>query len=328
MQTSHQANPNASPARESGTLGRTRRFASRDVGDRYPLPNLGALDWSTSGSRHRVAIPVEELPAGHILVPSFSLIGAGAYAFQFSLAHADHRWTLASIGGDARVTPAPGPSVSTHVDYFRAERPATDLVLELVVESARVPERYLMTVASRAAHLEPTPGVGTSRRLTVSPLSQMTAPRSIRHHLCSPTSLTMVLRHHGVATDLGWISRACYHAESRMFGVWPSAILAASRLGAPGAIELFDAVDPAAPLIDQGLPVVASIRFGPGELRGSPQLRTGGHLVVITGLAEAQIYANDPAAGDPRAVCASYAREEFSRAWLTHRGAGYVVLPP
>lgn len=315
------------------------RFASADIAPRYPLPIDGQLSWQSSkdgaGNLHRVDLPIPELPKGYILVPSFSMIGTGGdYGFQFTLATPKRTWALAPIGlttpmkKDALRTENPGKALTTHIDYFQASRAIGNLRLRLEVVSALPPERYLLTVAARPAEMSPEPGQRTSRRLAVAPLSQLTAPRTIRAHICSPTCVTMLLRHHGVTTHIGEVTRLCYHAQSRMFGVWPAALHAASRFGAIGAVETFSSTDLAAEIVDQDIPLVASIRHAAGELAGACNERTSGHLVVCTGWTNDLVHVNDSRARDPRDVCTSYARAEFARAWLRHRGASYIILPP
>jgi hypothetical protein len=319
----------------------TMRFASGDVAQRYPLPIDGQLSWQrtkrSADNLHRVELPIPQLPKGYILVPSFSMIGASDYGFQFTLASAKRSWALAPIGPNGPNAPSgtnapragnPGKALATHIDYFQASRTVSDMRLTLEVHSERPPERYLLTVAARPAQISPEPGQRTSRRLTVSPLSQMTAPRNIRNHICSPTCVTMVLRHHGVTTHLKEVTRLCYHAQSRMFGVWPAALHAASRFGAIGAVETFSSTDVAAEIAERNIPLIASIRHAAGELAGACTERTGGHLVVCTGWTNDQAHVNDSRARDPRDVCTSYDRAEFARAWLRHRGASYVLLAP
>ena len=68
-------------------------------------------------------------------------------------------------------------------------------------------------------------------------------------------------------------------------------------------------------------------RHGAGELAGAHN-HTSGHLVVGTGWTDDQVHVNDSRARDPRDVCTSFARDEFARAWLRHRGASYIILPP
>jgi hypothetical protein len=304
------------------------RFASAQVASRYPLPVAGTLDWQRIGSRHRACLPLPPVAADQIIVPSFSMLGAADYGFQFALEAGGHRWALAAINSEPLLEETRDGALATHVDYFQTARAIDDAQLLLEVTSASAPTDYLLTVGVRAPRIDPAAGTRTSRRLPVPPLTQLTAPRTIRRHICSPTCVTMVLRHYGVDTHLGDVARRCYHHPTRMFGVWPAALHTASRHGVIGAVEPFADTDTAAELADASIPLITSIRFAAGALTGAPQNSTGGHLVVATGWDTERVFVNDPCARDPRDVCTSYLRDEFARAWLTHRGAGYVLLPP
>ena len=78
----------------------------------------------------------------------------------------------------------------------------------------------------------------------------------------------------------------------------------------------------------RGLPIVASVRFGPGELTNAPLADTTGHLVVITGLDGDEVLVNDPAAPTVDSVARRYRRHEFARVWLDRSGVGYIFFAP
>jgi hypothetical protein len=92
-------------------------------------------------------------------------------------------------------------------------------------------------------------------------------------------------------------------------------------------VELFSSWDPALACLRAGLPLVASIRYGAGELPGAPMNATGGHLVVVHGLAGRDVLVHDPAAAHHGAVMRRYPVDAFSRAWFRHRGAVYILCP-
>ena len=134
------------------------RFASGDVAPRYPLPIDGQLSWQRTkrgaDNLYRVELPIPKLPGGHILVPSFSMIGASDYGFQFTLASAKRSWALAPIGPNGPNAPSgnapsgtdapragnPGKALATHIDYFQASRTVSDMRLTLEVLSERPPD--------------------------------------------------------------------------------------------------------------------------------------------------------------------------------------------
>jgi len=155
----------------------------------------------------------------------------------------------------------------------------------------------------------------------------MTAPPELASRICSPASVAMVLGHWGSTEPWLRIVDECRDPATGMYGVWPLAIAAAARRGRVGAVELFaDWGEPLA-VLQQGIPLVTSIRFESGGLPGAPLLRTGGHLVVLFAAGPETVSVNDPAAADGASVTRTYPADAFSRAWLGHRGAAY-ILPP
>jgi hypothetical protein len=76
--------------------------------------------------------------------------------------------------------------------------------------------------------------------------------------------------------------------------------------------------------VDVGIPLVASVAYPRGALRGAPTRDTDGHLVVIRGFtATGDVVTNDPGAPTERSVRRTYRRGDFERAWL--QGSGGLV---
>src|SRR6185436_10023061 len=71
------------------------------------------------------------------------------------------------------------------------------------------------------------------------------------------------------------------------------------------------------------LPVIASVRYGAGELTSAAVPATSGHLIVVTGLDGADALVNDPAAPTAATVPRRYKISELSRVWLERTGVGY-----
>jgi Peptidase_C39 like family len=89
-------------------------------------------------------------------------------------------------------------------------------------------------------------------------------------------------------------------------------------------------------MVRAGIPVVASITFGRGRLRGAPISATNGHLLVVVGFTRAgNVVVNDPAARTRAGVRRTYDRGQFEDAWLKRYpsngrmrgsgGLGYVI---
>ncbi len=121
---------------------------------------------------------------------------------------------------------------------------------------------------------------------------------------CSPTSVAMVLAHAGTlppTTDSGSVDVARVAAEvldpAYGAGNWPfNTAWAATLAGRAHVSRLHDLRD-AERFIDAGIPLVASVAYRRGDLRGAPVRGTDGHLVVIRGFtADGSVVTNDPAA--------------------------------
>jgi hypothetical protein len=74
------------------------------------------------------------------------------------------------------------------------------------------------------------------------------------------------------------------------------------------------------------MPVIASVRYGAGELTGAAIAETSGHLLVLTGQAGGDVFVNDPAAPSATEVARRYRLEELRRVWLGRTGIGYVLF--
>jgi len=190
-----------------------------------------------------------------------------------------------------------------------------------------------------------TPGPGLGTTLDVPRYSQMShvghSPRygGGGEAWCSPTSTSMVLGYYDRLPDpstYAWVgadhtdpwvdqaARATYDAAYEGTGNWPfNTAYAATRTGHAFVTRLPD-LRAAERYIAAGIPLVASISFGSGELTGAPISSTAGHLLVIVGFtASGDVVVNDPASRSRSGVRRIYDRTELEAAWLG--GSGGVV---
>ena len=163
---------------------------------------------------------------------------------------------------------------------------------------------------------------------------------------CSPTSTAMVVAYWGTgptAADYAWV-RPEYadpwvdHAARFTFdhgyggaGNWPFNTAYAAQFGLDAFVTRLRSLREAEAFLEAGIPVVASIAAGPGELDGFRlEQGTAGHLVVIVGLTpDGDPIVNDPAAPANTAVRRTYDRAQFERAWLGGSGGvAYVISGP
>lgn len=324
----------------------TLRFADPSTARAYPLPVGGEAAWQSRPGGWHLDLPLPELGAGTLIVPSLTssflppsslATSSGAEgerppdeaAHQWILHAGGGSWALQAVpGGERTGAPRPGDPVSTHIDCFHVHQRLSGARLHLTLEGTRPPQRYLVCVSTRALTMAepgvPERAVALERRPPLR--SQMEAPQAIARRICSPTCISMVLGHWGREHDWLTVVDECHDPVSGLYGVWPLALTAAARRGCPGAVEAFDGWEEPLRVLERGIPLVTSIRFSAGELPGAPLDETGGHLVVMHAAAPDKVEVCDPAAPDGE-VAKSYPASAFSRAWLRHRGAAYILAP-
>ena len=168
---------------------------------------------------------------------------------------------------------------------------------------------------------------------------------------CSPTSTSMVLGYYDALpapAAYAWVrdgyadpwvdhaARMTYDYDYDGTGNWPFNTAYAAGLAGHAFVTRLTSLRQAERFIAAGIPLVASIAFGRGELDGAPISSTDGHLVVIVGFTQSgDVVVNDPAAATDAGVRRTYDRGQFENAWIpTSGGTVYVIrddahpLPP
>jgi hypothetical protein len=286
-------------------------------------------------------------PARHLL-PAFSPLIDVDWSGRFEVSvRADGAWSpwvgTASLGPAAfESLPGAADVIAAEIDVFLARRPAAAVRLRLRLSApdvrAVLAAPWLLTLsasdAAGDAQTPTTPVSGTSEasrlrvRLPVPPLSQMGEDPAIALRVCSPASVAMVLGFWGRPVGVAALASEVYHGGLDLYGIWPAAIRAAARRGVAGYLLRFPDWTAAAWCLARGLPVIASLRYGPGELAGAAIDATTGHLIVLTGAEDDAVLVNDPAARDEGTVARRYHRAELQRVWLERSGVGYVLFAP
>jgi hypothetical protein len=155
---------------------------------------------------------------------------------------------------------------------------------------------------------------------------------------CSPTSVSMVLAYYGRLPGrhaLKWIpsthserfvdhaARMTYDAKLRGTGNWSFNTAYASHYTKDAWVTRLRDLRGAEKWISRGVPVVASLSFGRGQLSGAPLSSTPGHLMVIVGFTKSgDVVVNDPAASSAAGVRRVYDRGQFEDAWLKRYSSG------
>ena len=315
----------------------TLRHADPDTARRYPLPVLGEAPWQSGNGAWHLEFTLPELSTGTILLPSLAFTPATATTGSPAPeAVQRHQWTLSADAGEWPLQQVPalpgvphartGTDVSSHIDCYHIHRTLANPVLHLKIEAPEAPDRYLVCISARTLVVAdpPLPSRHVALARPPTPRSQMTAPQAIATRICSPTCVSMVLTLWNRPHDWLVLAEECHDPASGMYGVWPLAVAAAARRDCIGAVEVFEDWEAPLTVLAAGVPLVTSIRFFAGELPGAPLGETHGHLVVVHGAGPQSVLVCDPAAPEGE-VSREYPADAFSRAWLRHRGAAYIL---
>jgi len=161
--------------------------------------------------------------------------------------------------------------------------------------------------------------------LAVPALSQYVGAHPNERGWCAPASLAMLLAYRGNPLDAGFVAHHVYDAKYGGTGNWTLNTAFAGTLGFRAAVlHLRDLAHAHAFLADD-VPLALSIAWRPNDLPGAPLPSSAGHLVVLRGIDEnGDALVNDPARDE---LAVRYPREAFERAWLSHGGIAFAVVP-
>ena len=307
----------------------TLRYADPATVQHYPLQIASAARWEAIDGGWRSVFELADVPGESIIAPSFSLLGDPAHCFQFTLETSKGTYPLPPVPSAEPIANPSDRRIRTAIDCFHTLKNCKQVRLTLTCTAQKVPERYLATVSVRPAELSEAAAMNSVNvRVKTPPThSQMLENPRIARGVCSPVSTAMVLEQFRPGVTTSSVIAACYDPVTRMYGSWPLAVRAASGVGCIGAVELFSGWEPVVTCLQRGLSVVASIRYGRGELPGAPQLASGGHLIVVHGLEASEALVNDPAAPNHGTVNRRYPLEALAQAWFRYRGAAYILTP-
>jgi hypothetical protein len=163
---------------------------------------------------------------------------------------------------------------------------------------------------------------------------------------CSPTSTSMVVAYWGAgpaAAETAWVdppvdaqvdftARNVFDYTYDGAGNWPfNTAYAATRGDLRGFVTRLRSLTEAESFIAAGIPLVVSVSFKKGELKGAGY-GTNGHLMVVVGFTAAgDVVVNDPAShlvASNDQVRVVYDREQFENVWVPHSGGiAYVIRP-
>ena len=164
-------------------------------------------------------------------------------------------------------------------------------------------------------------------KLRLPRFSQMIQQVNYAGDICSPVSMAMAFNCLGIKAGALDTAAAVLDTAENIYGNW---YLNTAHAGSRGLYAFFarlNTLEDARAFLTAGIPVIASVTFGPDELTNSPLKKTKGHLLAITGFdAKGRVITNDPAAPDEKTVERVYDRAEFAAAWLKNKyGTAYIL---
>ena len=334
-----------------------KRLATHLQSVDFPLPIHAPADWQriesaeiNQGSLWRTSIALPEVPEAHIIVPSLSCLEE-AYQYQWIVSREALSGSAENLSALAPITPAGSTAhpifVVAHdaqvtllgkIDCWHTESPLTESrahVLLWLPNSSSPPRQDLLAITVRPIDLEDIqlPHAEDSISLSMPrAISQMQAEPGIAKRICSPTATAMAVAGNQALEQWPRAVTACLDPHTKAYGKWPLAIYWASQNARIGAIEALADWQAALTVLNNGSPVVCSIRFGKDDLPGAPMQQTGGHLVVLYGLEfegeHGYALVMDPGAASAAEVARRYPLKAFSDAWLSHRGGAYLFSTP
>jgi hypothetical protein len=279
--------------------------------------------------------PVLEVPDGfRRAAPSWNLRVAAGCRFRVELrVSGGGAWSPYFMVGDelGGASEPSGPTTAAfgtvQVDEFvGAGEPLRRLQLRVEIEEAGSVSRLAVALDRPWSTERPADGHVPITRLDVPFRSQFEETDELGPRVCSPTCLSMVLSYYGRARPTRQIAEACYDRRHDVYGNWARAVHVAFEQGVPGSVRRFGDWPEVAGLINRGRPVIASVRYGTGELPGAAVQESRGHLVVVTGFAEdGRVWVNDPAFRCAEDGVRTYPGEAFAQAWFGGSGVGYVL---
>ncbi len=135
--------------------------------------------------------------------------------------------------------------------------------------------------------------------------------------ICSPTSVSMVLRSYNIEVDPLQFARDNYDDYWGMFGIWPRVVQNAAEYGLNGAVTRYRSWSDAREVLASGGRVVMSV--------GSP-LYPNGHLMMLAGFnAAGEPLVHDPAKSNGYGY--KHNKRELSQSWFNKGGIAYTFFP-
>lgn len=134
--------------------------------------------------------------------------------------------------------------------------------------------------------------------------------------ICSPTSVSMILRSYGIPVDPYNFALATRDPYFNIFGIWPRVVQNASEYGLDGAVTRCRSWSQARDVLAGGGRISMSV--------GLPLY--SGHLIMLAGFtANGDPIVHDPAKSNGYSYV--FSKSDLSRSWFEKGGVGYTFYP-
>jgi len=152
-------------------------------------------------------------------------------------------------------------------------------------------------------------------------ISQLASGHKDSHSICSPTSVTMVLKYYGIPVELNDVTKGTSDTGSKLYGNWPqNSAYAGEQNGIRAYTKKCTTINAVKNLIAKDIPVVASVVSKDDKaLDGAISAFPSGHLMVVVGFKKIDgveyIVVNDPAANSDEEVRKDYKLDQWVSVW-------------
>jgi len=135
--------------------------------------------------------------------------------------------------------------------------------------------------------------------------------------ICSPTTVSMILRSYEIAVDPVHFARDTYDPYWGIFGMWPRVVQNAAEYGLDGAVTRYRTWSDARKVLAAGGRIAMSV---------GPPLYSG-HLIMLAGFtSDGRPIVHDPAKSNGYSYV--FNKSSLSRSWFEKGGIGYTFYLP
>jgi hypothetical protein len=134
--------------------------------------------------------------------------------------------------------------------------------------------------------------------------------------ICSPASVSMILKSYGITVDTYQFALDTYDPYYKMFGIWPRVVQNASEFGLDGAVTRYRTWSETREVLANGGRIAMSV--------GQPLY--AGHLIMLAGFTSTgNPIVHDPAKSNGYSYV--FNKTDLSRSWFSKGGVAYTFYP-